>query len=63
MDIVAARRKLDQRRATMDGLRSRPLTAAEKLANLKWVLGHCDKCDGEIAPNAEVCPHCQYRLM
>lgn len=64
MDIQAARRKLAQRRETMNRLRGRPLTASERLANLRAALLRCDECDGQLKTIASrVCPHCGYQLV
>ena len=34
------------------------LTEAEKMANLWWHQTHCYECVGEVAWDAEKCPHC-----
>lgn len=45
-----------------DAARGRPLTAVEQMANLRWHLTHCDKCEGEIKGTEAFCPHCDYEL-
>lgn len=62
MDIEKARRKLAQRRATMDALRGRPMTALEQLENLKYALSHCDGCDAAVELIDKFCRHCGYEL-
>lgn len=59
-----------QRRARLQGLidrkdaeRGRPLTEAEKLANLTRAMTHCWTCDGFVGWEAEKCEHCGQELV
>lgn len=63
MDTERAKRRLAQRRATMDALRGRPLTAQEKLANLMEAMKRCDQCDNGIEPDWHYCAWCGWDLI
>jgi len=60
---MTPREKLAAYIAQKDAERGRPLTAAEQLANLKWALSHCDKCEAVIEANWTYCPWCGHQLM
>ncbi len=62
-DIEESLRKLREKIAEQDMARGRPLTATEKLANLKAALTRCDKCDNAIEMNWPYCAWCGYQLM
>lgn len=55
--------KLRAKIAEQDAARGRPLTDAEKLANLKASLSRCDKCEKPVQMNDRYCPWCSYDLM
>lgn len=59
-----------ERRARLQALidrknaeRGRPLTEAEKAANLTRAMTHCWTCDGYVGWTAEKCQHCGQVLM
>ena len=52
-NAVAARQRLREIVAEQDAARGRPLTDAEKLANLSRAIARiCVACGGEVEPNA-----------
>lgn len=46
-----------------DAERGRPLTDAEKEANLRRAMTNCWTCDGHVGWTAEKCQHCGQVLM
>jgi hypothetical protein len=46
-----------------DAERGRPLTDAEKMANMERAMTHCWTCDGYVGWSAEKCEHCGRALV
>lgn len=46
-----------------DAARGRPLTDAEKAANLMRAMTHCWECEGYVGWSAETCSHCGKQLV
>lgn len=63
IDDLARRAKLQELIDKKDAERGRPLTDAEKNANLTRAMTHCWGCDGFVGWTAEVCGHCGKSLV
>jgi len=61
-DDLARRAKLQEMIDRKDAARGRPLTDAERRANLERFLTHCWTCNGYVG-DAEKCPHCGQELV
>ena len=62
MTLDEMRAKLAAYKAEKDALRGRPLTPTEQLANLKWALSHCDRCEAPHEPTDLRCSSCGHQL-